>query len=114
MTKEIILTAKYRTHQDDVQKRLKLVYYQIKEEPPYLELRNDDKTQTKRYESDSTSPAKSPIEDPRNPNILRANLKDLSRKLSDSGVFSVHFFEELNQRLEQNRWYQTQPNNKER
>ena|SRR3989338_1978681 len=108
------MELKFIIHQGDVPQRLKLTYYQIKENPSYLELCNTDKTQTRRYESVSTSSAKSFIEDPKNPNTLRNNLKDLSRKLSDSSVFPADFFKELNQRLEQNSWHQTQLDNKER
>lgn len=108
MTKEIILTGKYRKHHGDAPQRLKLVYYQIKEDHPYLELCNGDKTQTIRYKSVSTSSAKNSMEDTRNPDNLRGTLKDLSRKLSDSGVFSPEFFDELNQRLQNNHWYTNQ------
>ena len=102
MVKEIILSAKYRLREGEDAQRLKLVYYQKKEEPPRLELMNGEKTPLTIYASNYNG--NNPLEDPRQPENLRRNLKDLNRKLSDSGVFPPGFFEELNQRLQENYW----------
>ena len=103
MAKHIVLNAKYRTTPESNARRIKLILEQKEENPPILSLYNGAETPMAKYESDYSG--NNPLEDPRDPHNLRANLKDLSKKLSDSGVFPPGFFEELHQRLENNHWY---------
>ena len=103
MTKEKIFTGKYRLNENDAPRRLKLIYRQEDYEEPTLELYDGKEAPIETYKSHYKG--NDPIKDPRNPDNLRANLKDLSRKLSDSGVFPPGFLEELTQRLQNNHWH---------
>lgn len=102
MTKEIILTGKYRLYENDTPRRLKLTYYKKGDNPPYLELTDGIQTLTTRFRPTYNGPKN--LDDPTNPENLRMSVKDLSRKLTDSGVFPPGFLDELHGRLEEKHW----------
>ncbi len=107
MAKEIILTGKYRLNPGNNPHRLKLIYRKEDYDPnskPKLELYDGAENPIATYNSNYKG--NNPLEDPTNPNNLRVKLKDLSRKLTDSGIFPPEFFSELNVRLEENSWHQ--------
>lgn len=114
MVKEIILKGKYHLNEGDNSRRLKLIYRKKDHDPnaiPKLELYDGAEAPIATYKSNYNG--SNPLEDPRNPDNLRASLKDLSRKLSDSGVFHLGFFEELNQRLREKSWNPRQDDEQE-
>ena len=105
MAKEVIITGKYRLHEGATPHRIRLVYikdHRKEGSQPQLELYDGKDEPIATYHLSKKS--NNPIENPENPDFLRSSLKDLSRKLTDSGVYPPGFFEELNQRLRNNNW----------